>query len=107
MRYLSDPDPLTFRMAVGTAVVAGMKTVLNGPTMWPADGNHLVGPAPEWDVAPNFWLACAEWLGMHQDAPRNGCDPQKATTLVGFSMVELKESLKRSKESTEASQSNR
>ena len=38
----------------------GMKTVLNGPTMWPADGNHLVGPAPEWDVAPNFWLACAE-----------------------------------------------
>ena len=37
-----------------------MKTVLNGPTMWPADGNHLVGPAPEWDTAPNFWLACAE-----------------------------------------------
>eukprot|EP00438_Fugacium_kawagutii_P013599 Skav223060 [mRNA] locus=scaffold1069:426018:443941:+ [translate_table: standard] len=40
--------------------VGGMKTVLNGPTMWPADGNHLVGPAPEWDAAPNFWLACAE-----------------------------------------------
>ena len=38
-----------------------MKTVLNGPTMWPADGNHLVGPAPEWDIAPNYWLACAEW----------------------------------------------
>ncbi|CAE8642933.1 unnamed protein product [Polarella glacialis] len=42
----------------------GMKTVLCGPTMWPADGNHLVGPAPEWDVAPNYWLACAESYGI-------------------------------------------
>eukprot|EP00931_Biecheleriopsis_adriatica_P056226 TRINITY_DN33309_c0_g1_i1.p1 TRINITY_DN33309_c0_g1~~TRINITY_DN33309_c0_g1_i1.p1 ORF type:complete len:882 (-),score=165.44 TRINITY_DN33309_c0_g1_i1:45-2690(-) len=46
----------------------GMKTVLNGPTMWPADGNHLVGPAPEWDVAPNFWLACAESYGIAHSA---------------------------------------
>ena len=42
----------------------GLKTVLNGPTMWPADGNHLVGPAPEWDKAPNFWMACAESYGI-------------------------------------------
>ena len=47
----------------------GMKTVLNGPTMWPADGNHLVGPAPEWDTAPNFWLACAEWGSQVSLAP--------------------------------------
>lgn len=46
----------------------GMKTVLNGPTMWPADGNHLVGPAPEWDVAPNFWMACAESYGIAHSA---------------------------------------
>lgn len=46
----------------------GMKTVLNGPTMWPADGNHLVGPAPEWDTAPNFWLACAESYGIAHSA---------------------------------------
>lgn len=46
----------------------GMKTVLNGPTMWPADGNHLVGPSPEWDVAPNFWLACAESYGIAHSA---------------------------------------
>ena len=46
----------------------GMKTVLNGPTMWPADGNHLVGPAPEWDTAPNFWLVCAESYGIAHSA---------------------------------------
>eukprot|EP00913_Durusdinium_trenchii_P027742 g26015.t1 len=46
----------------------GMKTVLNGPTMWPADGNHLVGPAPEWDIAPNYWLACAESYGIAHSA---------------------------------------
>jgi len=46
----------------------GMKTVLNGPTMWPADGNHLVGPAPEWDTAPNFWMACAESYGIAHSA---------------------------------------
>jgi len=42
----------------------GMATVLNGPTCWPADGNHLVGPCPEWDIAPNYWLACAESYGI-------------------------------------------
>mmetsp|Transcript_96634 Transcript_96634/g.207343 ORF Transcript_96634/g.207343 Transcript_96634/m.207343 type:complete len:878 (-) Transcript_96634:114-2747(-) len=46
----------------------GLKTVLNGPTMWPADGNHLVGPAPEWDRAPNFWMACAESYGIAHSA---------------------------------------
>lgn len=39
----------------------GIKTVLNGPTCWPADGNHLVGP----DVSkPNYWHACAESYGI-------------------------------------------
>jgi len=46
----------------------GLKTVLNGPTMWPADGSHLVGPAPEWDKAPNFWMACAESYGIAHSA---------------------------------------
>jgi dimethylglycine dehydrogenase len=46
----------------------GLKTVLNGPTMWPADGSHLVGPAPEWDKAPNFWQACAESYGIAHSA---------------------------------------
>jgi len=39
----------------------GIKTVLNGPTCWPADGNHLVGPA--YDKA-NYWHACAESYGI-------------------------------------------
>lgn len=46
----------------------GLKSVINGPTMWPADGNHLVGPAPEWDMAPNFWMACAESYGIAHSA---------------------------------------
>jgi len=50
------------------AMDVGLKTVLNGPTMWPADGNHLVGPAPRWDVAPNFWMACAESYGIAHSA---------------------------------------
>lgn len=41
--------------------VAGIKTVLNGPTCWPADGNHLVGPS--WEK-PNYWDACAESYGI-------------------------------------------
>eukprot|EP00406_Dinophysis_acuminata_P081401 CAMPEP_0179262482 /NCGR_PEP_ID=MMETSP0797-20121207/27388_1 /TAXON_ID=47934 /ORGANISM="Dinophysis acuminata, Strain DAEP01" /LENGTH=662 /DNA_ID=CAMNT_0020970615 /DNA_START=12 /DNA_END=2000 /DNA_ORIENTATION=- len=40
---------------------AGLKTVLNGPTCWPADGNHLVGPSVE---RKNYWLACAESYGI-------------------------------------------
>lgn len=39
----------------------GIKTVLNGPTCWPADGNHLVGPSHE---QPNYWNACAESYGI-------------------------------------------
>lgn len=39
----------------------GIKSIVNGPTMWPADGNHLIGPSYE---APNFWLACAESYGV-------------------------------------------
>jgi len=39
----------------------GIKTVLNGPTCWPADGNHLVGPSHE---KPNYWHACAESYGI-------------------------------------------
>ena len=35
-------------------------TVLNGPTCWPADGNHLVGPTR----VPGFWHACAESYGI-------------------------------------------
>lgn len=50
------------------AAEVGLKTVLNGPTMWPADGNHLIGPAPEWDKAPNFWQACAESYGIAHSA---------------------------------------
>lgn len=43
----------------------GIKTVLNGPTCWPADGNHLVGPSYE---KPNFWQACAESYGIAHGA---------------------------------------
>jgi len=39
----------------------GIKTVLNGPTCWPSDGNHLVGPSHE---KPNYWNACAESYGI-------------------------------------------
>merc|ERR1719191_1035887 len=39
----------------------GIKTVLNGPTCWPSDGNHLVGPSHE---KPNYWHACAESYGI-------------------------------------------
>jgi len=39
----------------------GIKSVVNGPTCWPADGNHLIGPSFE---KPNFWLACAESYGI-------------------------------------------
>lgn len=39
----------------------GIKMVLNGPTCWPADGNHLVGPSHE---KPNYWNACAESYGI-------------------------------------------
>jgi len=43
----------------------GIKTVLNGPTCWPADGNHLVGPSHE---KPNYWHACAESYGIAHGA---------------------------------------
>lgn len=43
----------------------GIKTVVNGPTMWPADGSHLVGPSFE---APNYWMACAESYGIAHSA---------------------------------------
>jgi len=43
----------------------GIKTVLNGPTCWPADGNHLVGPSHE---KPNYWQACAESYGIAHGA---------------------------------------
>lgn len=39
----------------------GIKTVLNGPTCWPADGSMLVGPSHE---KPNYWNACAESYGI-------------------------------------------
>jgi dimethylglycine dehydrogenase len=43
----------------------GIKTVLNGPTCWPSDGNHLVGPAHE---KKNYWHACAESYGIAHGA---------------------------------------
>eukprot|EP00928_Gymnodinium_smaydae_P010949 TRINITY_DN14117_c0_g3_i3.p1 TRINITY_DN14117_c0_g3~~TRINITY_DN14117_c0_g3_i3.p1 ORF type:complete len:906 (-),score=159.14 TRINITY_DN14117_c0_g3_i3:330-2999(-) len=43
----------------------GIKTVLNGPTCWPADGNHLVGPSHE---KANYWHACAESYGIAHGA---------------------------------------
>jgi len=46
----------------------GIKSVINGPTCWPADGAHLVGPTGQWDKAPNYWLACAESYGIAHSA---------------------------------------
>jgi dimethylglycine dehydrogenase len=61
-----DIDRLMHSMEYATQLVpvvetTGIKTVLNGPTCWPADGNHLVGPAYE---LPNYWHACAESYGI-------------------------------------------
>eukprot|EP00397_Hematodinium_sp_SG-2012_P014001 GEMP01014227.1.p1 GENE.GEMP01014227.1~~GEMP01014227.1.p1 ORF type:complete len:848 (+),score=195.38 GEMP01014227.1:180-2723(+) len=39
----------------------GIRNVVNGPTCWPADGSHLVGPSFE---KPNYWMACAESYGI-------------------------------------------
>jgi dimethylglycine dehydrogenase len=65
-----DLDRLMHSMEAATSLVpvvetAGIKTVLNGPTCWPADGNHLVGPAPD---KPNYWHACAESYGIAHGA---------------------------------------
>mmetsp|Transcript_11675 Transcript_11675/g.31381 ORF Transcript_11675/g.31381 Transcript_11675/m.31381 type:complete len:906 (-) Transcript_11675:86-2803(-) len=70
--YLFDGDieRLMHSMEYATHLVpvietAGIKTVLNGPTCWPSDGNHLVGPAYE---VPNYWHACAESYGIAHGA---------------------------------------
>eukprot|EP00419_Tripos_fusus_P066818 CAMPEP_0172928638 /NCGR_PEP_ID=MMETSP1075-20121228/218076_1 /TAXON_ID=2916 /ORGANISM="Ceratium fusus, Strain PA161109" /LENGTH=561 /DNA_ID=CAMNT_0013789925 /DNA_START=84 /DNA_END=1767 /DNA_ORIENTATION=+ len=64
--FEGDIDRLTDSMEFATRLVpaiesTGIKTVLNGPTCWPADGNHLVGPSHE---KPNYWHACAESYGI-------------------------------------------
>jgi len=64
--FEGDIDRLTDSMEFATSLVpaiesTGIKTVLNGPTCWPADGNHLVGPSHE---KPNYWHACAESYGI-------------------------------------------
>jgi len=61
-----DIERLMFSMEAAMKLVpaiepVGIKTVLNGPTCWPADGNHLVGPAYQ---LPNYWHACAESYGI-------------------------------------------
>lgn len=61
-----DIDRLMHSMEYASALVpaiteVGIKQVLNGPTCWPADGNHLVGPSYE---KKNFWQACAESYGI-------------------------------------------
>lgn len=64
--FEGDIDRLMDSMEAATSLVpaietTGIKTVLNGPTCWPADGNHLVGPSHE---KPNYWHACAESYGI-------------------------------------------
>jgi len=61
-----DLERIMYSMECATKLVpqletTGIKTVLNGPTCWPADGNHLVGPSYE---KPNYWMACAESYGI-------------------------------------------
>jgi len=64
--FEGDIDRLMDSMEAAASLVpavetTGIKTVLNGPTCWPADGNHLVGPSHE---KPNYWHACAESYGI-------------------------------------------
>lgn len=64
--FEGDIERLMDSMEAATSLIpaletTGIKTVLNGPTCWPSDGNHLVGPSHE---APNFWQACAESYGI-------------------------------------------
>jgi len=64
--FEGDIDRLMDSMEAATSLIpaietTGIKTVLNGPTCWPADGNHLVGPSHE---QPNYWHACAESYGI-------------------------------------------
>mmetsp|Transcript_58787 Transcript_58787/g.124666 ORF Transcript_58787/g.124666 Transcript_58787/m.124666 type:complete len:892 (+) Transcript_58787:163-2838(+) len=68
--FEGDVDRLEESMEAATNLVplletVGIKTVLNGPTCWPADGNHLVGPSHE---KPNYWNACAESYGIAHGA---------------------------------------
>jgi len=61
-----DLERIMASMEAATSLVpqletVGIKTVLNGPTCWPSDGNHLVGPSHE---LPNYWNACAESYGI-------------------------------------------
>mmetsp|Transcript_21425 Transcript_21425/g.63941 ORF Transcript_21425/g.63941 Transcript_21425/m.63941 type:complete len:854 (-) Transcript_21425:35-2596(-) len=61
-----DIERIMYSMEAATSLVpaletTGIKTVLNGPTCWPSDGNHLVGPSHE---RPNYWHACAESYGI-------------------------------------------
>jgi dimethylglycine dehydrogenase len=64
--YDGDADRLMPHLERAMEVVpvtgeTGIKTILCGPTCWPADGNHLVGPSHE---KKNYWLACAESYGI-------------------------------------------
>jgi len=68
--FEGDLERLMDSMEAATALVpqletVGIKTVLNGPTCWPSDGNHLVGPSHE---KPNYWNACAESYGIAHGA---------------------------------------
>jgi len=64
--FEGDVERIMYSMEKATELVpqletTGIKTVLNGPTCWPSDGNHLVGPSHE---KPNYWNACAESYGI-------------------------------------------
>jgi dimethylglycine dehydrogenase len=68
--FSSDMDRLLDNVGRAGEIVpilgeTGLKTVLNGPTMWTADGNHLYGPS--WEKS-NYWLACAESYGIAHSA---------------------------------------
>ena len=44
--------------------------MLNGPTMWPADGNHLVGPAPEARAQAGSHVGASRNVGLSLGDPR-------------------------------------
>eukprot|EP00400_MALV-I_sp_L67-5_P001064 gene1064-362_t len=68
--FEDDTDRLMWNIEQATKLVpvmaeAGIASVVNGPTMWPSDGNHLVGQSFE---KANFWQACAQSYGIVQSS---------------------------------------